>query len=61
MALTEPTYPRSNGMGKGAAIRLAEAGANIAIVDLNEETGQQMVEELSKKHGSQKFIVSART
>lgn len=44
-------------MGKGAAIRLAEAGANLAIVDLNKETGQQMIEELSQKHAQQKFIV----
>lgn len=44
-------------MGKGAAIRLAEAGANLAIIDLNKESGQQMVEELSKKHGQQKFLV----
>lgn len=44
-------------MGKGAALRLAEAGANLAIVDLNQEAGEQMVRELSEKHGNQKFIV----
>lgn len=48
----------SNGMGKAAAIRLAEAGANIAIIDLNQESGQQLVKELSDKHKGQKFIVS---
>lgn len=51
---------RSNGMGKAAAIRLAEAGANICLVDLNKETGQQLAEELSKKHTGQKFIVSLK-
>ena len=44
-------------MGKAAAIRLAEAGVNITLVDLNKETGQQLADELSKKHSGQKFIV----
>lgn len=50
----------SNGMGKAAAIRLAEAGANICLVDLNKETGQQLADDLSKKHAGQKFIVSLK-
>lgn len=48
-------------MGKGAVNRLAEAGASIAIVDLNKEAGEQMVQELSTKHTNQKFIVRPPT
>lgn len=43
-------------MGRASANRLAEAGANIAIVDLNQEGGEALVKELAAKHAGQKFI-----
>jgi NAD(P)-dependent dehydrogenase (short-subunit alcohol dehydrogenase family) len=45
-------------MGRASAFRMAEAGANIAIVDLNKEAGQKVCEELLAKYSNQKFTVS---
>jgi len=39
------------GIGKGIARKLAEYGANVIVVDLNEETGRQVSNEVSKAYG----------
>lgn len=46
----------ASGMGKEAATRLAASGAKIAAVDLNDEKGQQTVEEIESKGGEALFI-----
>lgn len=46
----------ASGMGKEAATRLAESGAKIAVVDLNDEKGQQTVEEIEVKGFEAIFI-----
>lgn len=38
----------AGGIGRGMALAMAKEGARIAIVDINEETGQKTVEELRK-------------
>src|SRR3989344_399042 len=44
------------GIGLGIAYRLAEAGANIVIVDLNEESGNAAVKELTDKNWKAVFL-----
>ncbi|MCS7179921.1 MAG: SDR family oxidoreductase [bacterium] len=46
----------SQGLGKEMAIALAEAGADIAIVDINLEKGKEVVEEI-KKIGRESFFI----
>lgn len=44
------------GIGFGIAYRLAEAGANIIIADINEELGEKAVKELEKDNFHATFI-----
>jgi 2-deoxy-D-gluconate 3-dehydrogenase len=44
------------GIGFGIAYRLAEAGANVVIADLNEEVGNKATEELNRKGFKTAFI-----
>ncbi|MFN4226695.1 MAG: SDR family NAD(P)-dependent oxidoreductase [Candidatus Ratteibacteria bacterium] len=46
----------SQGLGREMAIALAEAGADIAVVDINQEKGEKVVEEI-KKIGKEGFFV----
>lgn len=41
----------ARGIGKGIAEKLAEAGANILINDINEEAAKQTAQEISQKYG----------
>jgi NAD(P)-dependent dehydrogenase (short-subunit alcohol dehydrogenase family) len=46
----------ASGLGKAAALRLAEDNINVVIVDLNEEVGQETVNELKEKGVEAVFI-----
>lgn len=46
----------ASGIGFGAAKRLAEAGANIAILDINSEKGKKAVDEIAKSGVGAIFI-----
>ncbi len=43
------------GIGRGACIRLAEEGAKVAVTDINEKDGIDVVDIISKKGGIAKF------
>ena len=45
------------GIGRGCAVALAKAGADVAIVDLNEAAGQKTAEEI-RSLGRQSLCVS---
>ncbi len=45
-----------SGIGKGIARRLAEAGADVVVADVNEENGAALAEELSARGGRSIFI-----
>lgn len=47
-----------SGLGQAAALRLAEQGINIAVVDVNEDGGNETVE-LVKEKGADAFFVKA--
>lgn len=47
-----------SGLGQAAALRLAEEGVNIAVVDINEEGGNQTVE-MVKKAGADSIFIKA--
>src|SRR3989344_3181077 len=44
------------GIGFGIAYRLAEAGANVVIADINEEVGNRAIKELNDKDWKAAFI-----
>lgn len=46
----------AQGIGRSAALKFAEAGARIAIVDLNTEKGQQTAAEIRKNGGRAEFF-----
>lgn len=46
----------ANGIGKGIAYRLAEAGASVLIADMDETTGQPTTEELTSKGWTVSFL-----
>lgn len=48
----------SSGMGRNTALRLGEKGAHIAVVDINEEGGQETVK-LLKDEGSKAIFIKA--
>lgn len=48
----------ASGMGEEAAVRLAKSGAKVVAVDLNEERGQQIVEDI-KSDGHEAIFVKA--
>ena len=43
----------ASGIGKCAAMAFAEAGADVAIVDINLEGAQKVADEIAEKTGSQ--------
>ncbi|MEX2399212.1 MAG: glucose 1-dehydrogenase [Rhodothermales bacterium] len=43
------------GIGRAAAIRLAEAGALVAVLDLDEDAGREVVEEIASNGGHAAF------
>ena len=45
-----------SGIGKAGALLFAEAGAKLAVVDINEEVGQAVVKEIKAKGGEAIFI-----
>ena len=45
----------AQGIGKAVSIKMAEAGANLGILDLNGEGANQFVNELQEKFPKQKF------
>jgi NAD(P)-dependent dehydrogenase (short-subunit alcohol dehydrogenase family) len=46
----------AQGIGRAAALRFAEEGAQVVIVDINEEAGRRTVAEVSKAGGRCRFI-----
>ncbi len=44
------------GIGRGCALALAQAGADVAIVDIDEATGQKTVEEIKAAGGDSLFV-----
>ena len=46
----------ASGIGRGAAIRLSEMGASIAILDIDESKGPKVVKEINNKNGRAIFI-----
>ncbi len=47
----------SVGIGRGYAVGLAQAGADVAIVDIDERTGQKTARELSDLYGVDSFFI----
>ena len=45
------------GIGKGIALKLAEYGANIAVCDLNEKTGQATADEIIDKYRTEAIFL----
>lgn len=48
-------------IGSAMSKALAECGANVAITGLNEETGQQVVNEIKEAHGNAAFFAASVT
>jgi NAD(P)-dependent dehydrogenase (short-subunit alcohol dehydrogenase family) len=46
----------AKGIGKGCAIVFADEGAKVVIVDIDEKSGKQTEEEITKRKGVAKFI-----
>lgn len=46
----------ASGIGRGIALAMAKEGAHIAVIDINEEKGQETLEELNKLTESMLFI-----
>jgi NAD(P)-dependent dehydrogenase (short-subunit alcohol dehydrogenase family) len=46
----------ASGIGRGTAKRLAEFGAKVSILDVNEENGKKVVEEITDAGGTAQFI-----
>jgi NAD(P)-dependent dehydrogenase (short-subunit alcohol dehydrogenase family) len=46
----------ASGIGRGIALRLAEMGAFVAVLDVNEHGGAAVVQEIDAQHGSAMFI-----
>jgi NAD(P)-dependent dehydrogenase (short-subunit alcohol dehydrogenase family) len=46
----------ASGIGRGIAIRLAEMGASVAVLDINEENGRETVAALTAEKGSGIFV-----
>lgn len=46
------------GIGKAIALKLAQAGADVAVFGTNEERGQQVVEEIKSQTGQDAFFIS---
>ncbi len=54
----------SSGIGRAAALRFAEEGVNVVVVDVNTEDGEQTVEDIQDAGGEATFVetdVSERT
>lgn len=49
----------ASGIGRAAAVRLAEAGARVAVVDLDEAGDRETVERLHQVGGEAALIVGA--
>jgi len=45
-----------SGIGRATAVRFAEEGANVVAADINEETGQQTVQQIKATNGEATFI-----
>lgn len=45
-----------SGLGQAAALKLAEKGASIVVVDLVEETGQETVKQIKELGGKAIFV-----
>lgn len=48
-----------SGIGRATALRLAEEGAHVALLDLNPESAQQVAEEIVNRHGEGRAIACA--
>ncbi len=46
----------ASGIGKGIALALAKEGAHVAIVDVNEEKGQETLKTSQKKKMSRQLL-----
>ena len=46
------------GIGRGIALRLARAGANVVIAEINEETGPKVVQEIKSEGGQAHFLAT---
>ncbi len=46
----------AQGIGKAAALKFAEAGARVAVVDLNDDKGRKTVAEVKEKGGRAEFF-----
>ena len=44
------------GIGRGIALRLAQAGASVMIADINDETGNQIVEKIKSMGADAQFV-----
>jgi NAD(P)-dependent dehydrogenase (short-subunit alcohol dehydrogenase family) len=48
-----------SGIGRGAAIKLAEEGASVAVIDVNLESAQQVADEISHAGGAKALALRA--
>jgi rhamnulose-1-phosphate aldolase/alcohol dehydrogenase len=46
----------ASGIGRATALRLAKEDAHVIITDINAEAGQQVADEISKKHGHKRGL-----
>jgi NAD(P)-dependent dehydrogenase (short-subunit alcohol dehydrogenase family) len=46
----------ASGIGRGIALRLAEMGASVAVLDINEKKGSETVAQIKERGGAGRFI-----
>lgn len=56
-SLTRPPQNRASGLGRATAIELNKEGGNIAILDLNEDAGAELVKQLGGLSRAKFFAV----
>jgi len=44
-----------HGIGRAISLRLAEAGASVAVTDIDDDAGQALVEEITQQHGTARY------
>ena len=55
--LTRPPQNRASGLGRATAVELNKEGGNIAILDLNEDAGAELVKQLGGPSRGKFFTV----